>query len=84
MTVGSTPSAAAATAIGVPCMSLPDTIIMTRTTDYGVKWSNPTSILGSTPMAPFDQQQRASPAQCDWRFFTGIGMIGGGGFWKSE
>jgi hypothetical protein len=33
----------------------PDTIIMTRTTDYGVKWTAPVSILGDTPMAPFDQ-----------------------------
>ncbi len=33
----------------------PDTIIMTRSTNFGSTWSNPVSIIGSTPMAPFDQ-----------------------------
>ena len=33
----------------------PNTIIMTRTTDYGNRWSNPSPIIGPTAMAPFDQ-----------------------------
>jgi hypothetical protein len=33
----------------------PDTIIVTKTSDYGVKWSAPAPIIGPEPMAPFDQ-----------------------------
>jgi hypothetical protein len=33
----------------------PDTILMTKSTDYGVKWSAPVSIIGSVPMAAYDQ-----------------------------
>ena len=33
----------------------PDTIIMTKTLDYGNKWSNPKSIIGPGSIAAFDQ-----------------------------
>jgi PKD repeat protein len=33
----------------------PDTMVMTRTTDYGNKWSVPKAITGSIPLAKFDQ-----------------------------
>jgi hypothetical protein len=40
----------------------PDTIVMTKTLDYGAKWSNPEAILGVTPMAEFDQPTISSTA----------------------
>ncbi|HSO23541.1 MAG TPA: sialidase family protein, partial [Chondromyces sp.] len=49
----------------------PDTIIATRSTNFGQSWSNPTSIIGSTPMAPFDQPtvstEFANPALLSFR-----------------
>jgi VCBS repeat-containing protein len=49
----------------------PNTIIATRSTDFGNKWSNPVSIIGSTPMAPFDQPtvstEFANPALLSFR-----------------
>jgi len=33
----------------------PDTILMAKTEDYGKKWSKPEELIGTVPMAPFDQ-----------------------------
>ena len=40
----------------------PDTIIMTKTLDYGIKWSNPKSIIGQGSIAAFDQPTISSKA----------------------
>jgi len=33
----------------------PDTMLMAKTEDYGKKWSKPEELIGTVPMAPFDQ-----------------------------
>ena len=43
----------------------PDTIIMTKTLDYGIKWTNPKSIIGQGSIAAFDQPTIPSNAYYD-------------------
>ncbi len=43
----------------------PDAMVMTRSSDFGVKFSKPVEVTGAVPMAPFDQPTLATTAVAD-------------------
>ena len=50
----------------------PDSIVMTKSLDFGGSWSRPEQIIGSTPMAPFDQPTISTQAVYDFGLFDPI------------